>query len=477
MPESTSISELAKLLSLQQQAFTQQPLPSAVERRVNLQKLRSLLLEEKSAIAAAISADFSHRSVDETYLAEVLPSLEAIDFACKHLKRWMKPSRRSVSLAFQPAAAKVVYQPLGVVGVLVPWNYPLFLSIGPLVGALAAGNRVMIKMSEHTPRTAQLLKALLAKVFAEDLVALVQGETDVAIAFSQLPFDHLLFTGSTQVGRQVMQAAAENLTPVTLELGGKSPTIISEEAPLEETAQRIAFGKTVNAGQTCVAPDYLLVHESRLEELVQAISQAVKKFYPSLAGNSDYTAIINQRQLERLESYIADAKNLGAEVIQLPGSRVAESEMGEKDQRRLPLTLLLNVTDEMQVMQEEIFGPILPIITYKTFDEALDYIRQRPKPLAVYYFGYNPVEQQQVLQTLHAGGVCLNDTLLQVAQEDLPFGGVGASGMGHYHGYEGFLTFSHAKAVFSKPRFNAAKFIYPPYGSWLQKLILRFFLR
>lgn len=468
MPQSTSVSELAKLLSLQQQAFIQQPLPSAAQRNVWLQKLRGLLLEEKSAIAAAISADFSHRSVDETYLAEVLPSLEAIDYACKHLKRWMKPSRRSVSLAFQPASAKVVYQPLGVVGVLVPWNYPLFLSLGPLIGALAAGNRVMIKMSEHTPRTAQLLKELLAKVFAEDLVALVQGEAEVAIAFSQLAFDHLLFTGSTQVGRQVMQAAAQNLTPVTLELGGKSPTIISEEAPMQETAQRIAFGKTVNAGQTCVAPDYLLVHESRLDELVQALSQAVREFYPSLAGNPDYTAIINPRQVERLQAYITDAQALGAEVIQLPS---------EAQERRLPLTLLLKVTDTMQVMQEEIFGPILPIITYKTFDEALSYVRQRPKPLALYYFGYNKVEQQQVLQTLHAGGVCLNDTLLHVAQQDLPFGGVGASGMGHYHGYEGFLTFSHAKAVFSKSRFNAAKFIYPPYGGWLQKLILRFFLR
>ncbi|WP_036218200.1 coniferyl aldehyde dehydrogenase [Marinospirillum minutulum] len=467
MPQSTSVSELAKLLSLQQQAFIQQPLPSAAQRKVWLQKLRGLLLEEKSAIAAAISADFSHRSVDETYLAEVLPSLEAIDYACKHLKRWMKPSRRSVSLAFQPASAKVVYQPLGVVGVLVPWNYPLFLSLGPLIGALAAGNRVMIKMSEHTPRTAQLLKELLAKVFAEDLVALVQGDAEVAIAFSQLAFDHLLFTGSTQVGRQVMQAAAQNLTPVTLELGGKSPTIISEEAPMQETAQRIAFGKTVNAGQTCVAPDYLLVHESRLDELVQALSQAVREFYPSLADNPDYTAIINPRQVERLQAYITDAQALGAEVIQLPS---------EAQERRLPLTLLLKVTDTMQVMQEEIFGPILPIITYKTFDEVLSYVRQRPKPLALYYFGYNKVEQQQVLQTLHAGGVCLNDTLLHVAQQDLPFGGVGASGMGHYHGYEGFLTFSHAKAVFSKSRFNAAKFIYPPYGGWLQKLILRFFL-
>jgi len=468
MSQPRSISELASLLANQQQAFIQQPLPSADERRVWLQSLRGILLQEKARLAAAISADFGHRSVDETYLAEVLPCVEAIDYTCKHLKRWMKPSRRSVGLAFQPASAKVVYQPLGVIGILVPWNYPLFLSLGPMIGALAAGNRVMIKMSEHTPQTAQLIKELLAKVFPEKLVAVVQGDAEVAIAFSQLAFDHLLFTGSTRVGRQVMQAAAQNLTPVTLELGGKSPTIISKEAPVEETAQRIAFGKTVNAGQTCVAPDYLLVHESRLNELIQALSRAVRGFYPTLADNPDYTAIINQYQAERLQAYIADAQALGAEVIQLPS---------EGQERRLPLTLLLNVTDAMQVMQEEIFGPVLPVLTYKNFAEALTYIRQRPKPLALYYFGYNKVEQQQVLQTLHAGGVCLNDTLLQVAQQDLPFGGVGASGMGHYHGHEGFLTFSHAKAVFSKPRFNAAKFIYPPYGGWLQKCILKFFLR
>ncbi|NLD01295.1 MAG: coniferyl aldehyde dehydrogenase [Gammaproteobacteria bacterium] len=468
MSNNTPVAALSDLFSAQQQDFNAQLMPSAEQRIVWLQTLRKVLATEQHLIAETISADFSHRSHDETHLAELMPSLEGIDYACKNIQRWMKPSKRKVGLAFQPASAQVVYQPLGVIGVIVPWNYPLFLSIGPLTGALAAGNRVMIKMSEHTPHTAQLLKELLGRVFSEDLVCVVQGEVDVAVAFAELPFDHLLFTGSTQVGKQVMQAAAKNLTPVTLELGGKSPAIISADVPLADAAQRIAFGKTVNAGQTCVAPDYILVPEDRVTDFVAALRTAVLKFYPKLADNPDCTAIINQQHRQRLQDTIADAVNLGAEAIAMHS---------ETQDQRLPLTLLLNATDEMRVMQEEIFGPILPIVSYKSLDDALAYIRQRPRPLALYYFGYQRAEQQYVLNNSHAGGVCINDTLLHVAQHDLPFGGIGPSGMGHYHAHEGFLTFSHSKAVFSKQRFNAAKLIYPPYGGWLQKLILKFFLR
>lgn len=468
MSQNTPISTLPELLSAQQQAFQAHPMPSAEQRIEWLQALRSQLTAQQQQLAEAISADFSHRSQHETLLAELMPSLDGIDYACKRIKRWMKPSRRKVSLAFQPARAQVVYQPLGVVGVIVPWNYPLFLSIGPLTGALAAGNRVMIKMSEHTPRTAQLLKELFAQVFPADLVCVVQGEADVAAAFSALPFDHLLFTGSTTVGKQVMRAAANNLTPVTLELGGKSPAIIDTDIPLTDAAERIAFGKMVNSGQTCVAPDYVLVPETKVDEFVTALRNSVLKFYPKLIDNPDYTAIINPQQLQRLQATVADAIELGAEAI------VIHSE--EQDQR-LPLTLLLQVNDDMRVMQEEIFGPILPIVSYTTLDEALAYIAQRPRPLALYYFGYQREQQQHVLHNSHAGGVCINDTLMHVAQDDLPFGGIGPSGMGHYHGHEGFLTFSHSKAVFSKQRFNAAKLIYPPYGGWLQKLILKFFLR
>ncbi len=433
-----------------------------------LKSLANLLVTEQKAIIDAINADFSNRSADETLLAEVLPSLHGVHYATKRVRKWMKPSRRSVGMQFMPASAKVIYQPLGVVGVIVPWNYPLFLAIGPLTGALAAGNRVMIKMSESTPESARVLKDLLAKVFPEDLVAVVQGEVDVGVAFSKLPFDHLLFTGATSVGKHVMRAAAENLTPVTLELGGKSPAIVSASVPMKDAAERIAFGKSLNAGQTCVAPDYVLVPQNRVDEFVESYRQVVQGFFPTLENNPDYTAIINERQLSRLNGYLADAQARGATVIPL---------FPQAQGRRLPQALVLNVTDEMKIMQEEIFGPLLPVIPYQTLDQALSYVNERDRPLALYFFGYDKREQDHVLAQTHSGGVCLNDTLLHVAQDDMPFGGVGPSGMGHYHGHEGFLTFSKAKGVFSKPRFNAARVIYPPYGKSLQKLVYKLFIR
>jgi coniferyl-aldehyde dehydrogenase len=290
----------------------------------------------------------------------------------------------------------------------------------------------------------------------------------VGVAFSRQPFDHLLFTGATSIGKHVMRAAAENLTPVTLELGGKSPAIVSTEVPLRDAAERIAFGKTMNAGQTCVAPDYVLVPEDRVEGFVEAYRQAVQGFYPQLKDNPDYTAIINERQLGRLNGYLADAEAKGARLVPL---------FSEAQGRRLPHTLVLNATDEMKLMQEEIFGPLLPIVPYRRLEDAFAYINDRPRPLALYYFGYNRGEQQRVLHETHSGGVCLNDTLLHVAQDDMPFGGIGPSGMGHYHGHEGFLTFSKAKGVFIKQRFNAAKMIYPPYGKAIQKLVYKLFVR
>ncbi|KPA97451.1 coniferyl aldehyde dehydrogenase [Pseudomonas asplenii] len=461
-------SELQRLFQAQRRAYAAHPMPPAEQRRQWLESLRHLLSHERRAIIEAINADFGNRSADETLLAELMPSLHGIHYARKHLKRWMKPARRQVGLAFQPASAKVVYQPLGVVGVIVPWNYPLFLAIGPLVGALAAGNRVMLKLSESTPATGLLLKELLGRVFPEDLVCVVLGDVDIGMAFSKLPFDHLLFTGATSIGKHVMRAAAEHLTPVTLELGGKSPAIVSGDVPLKDAAERIAFGKTLNAGQTCVAPDYVLVPEERVGAFVEAYRQAVRGFYPTLADNPDYTSIINERQLARLNGYISDATSKGALLIPL---------FDQGQQRRMGHSLLLNVSDEMTVMQDEIFGPLLPIVPYNGLDEAFAYINQRPRPLALYYFGYNRGEQQRVLHETHSGGVCLNDTLLHVPQEDLPFGGIGPSGMGHYHGHEGFLTFSKAKGVLTKQRFNAARLIYPPYGKSIQKLIQKLFVR
>ena len=462
------LEELDRLFAAQRAAYTANPMPPAAQRQQWLKALRDMLSNERQALIDAISADFSHRSADETLLAELMPSLHGIHYASRHLKGWMKSSRRKVGMAFQPASAKVVYQPLGVVGIIVPWNYPLYLAIGPLVGALAAGNRVMLKLSESTPATGQLLKTLLGRIFPEDLVCVVLGEADIGVAFSRLRFDHLLFTGATSIGKHVMRAAAENLTPVTLELGGKSPAIVSGDVPLKDAAERIAFGKTLNAGQTCVAPDYVLVPQDRVGAFVEAYRQVVNNFYPTLADNPDYTAIINERQLTRLNSYVSDATSKGALLIPL-------FEQGQG--RRMPHSLLLNVTDEMTVMQDEIFGPLLPIVPYQDLDQAFAYINQRPRPLALYYFGYDKREQNRVLHETHSGGVCLNDTLLHVAQDDLPFGGIGPSGMGHYHGHEGFLTFSKAKGVLIKQRFNAAKLIYPPYGKSIQKLIQKLFIR
>ena len=462
------LSDLHLLLDKQRQAYAAHPYPPLEQRQQWLKSLRQLLSDEREVLIDAISQDFSHRSADETLFAELMPSLHGIDYTLKHLKRWMKPSARSVDVMFQPASAHVMYQPLGVIGIIVPWNYPLYLAMGPLIGALAAGNRVMLKLSEFTPATGRLLKDLLGRIFPEDCVAVVLGEADVAVAFSGLAFDHLLFTGSTQVGKLVMRAAAEHLTPVTLELGGKSAAIVSADVPLKDAAQRIAWGKSLNAGQTCIAPDYVLVPENRVQGFVDAYRQVMHSFYPTLIDNPDYTAIINERQLARLEHLKTDAVAKGARLIPLY----------EQDQgRRMAHCLVLDVNDDMQVMQEEIFGPLLPVVAYRDLEQALAYITERPRPLALYYFGYNKVEQQRVLQNSHSGGVCINETLLHVAVDDLPFGGVGPSGMGRYHGHEGFLTFSHAKSVLAKQRVNSSLAIYPPYGRKLGRLVQKLFIR
>ncbi|MBP8885088.1 MAG: coniferyl aldehyde dehydrogenase, partial [Pseudomonas sp.] len=389
------IEALEPLLAAQRAAYRANPMPSAEQRRAWLKALRGLILENRQALIDAVSRDFSNRSADETLLAELMPSLHGIHYASKRIKKWMKPSRRSVGLQFMPASAKVIYQPLGVVGIIVPWNYPLFLAIGPLTGALAAGNRVMIKMSESTPATSQLVKDLLARIFPEDLVSVALGEAEVGMAFSKLPFDHLLFTGATSIGKHVMRAAAENLTPVTLELGGKSPAIVSADVPLEHAAERIAFGKTLNAGQTCVAPDYVLVPRDRVEGFVAAYRDVVQRFYPQLKDNPDYTAIINERQLARLNGYLQDAQAKGARIVPI---------YPETQGRRLPQSLVLDVSDDMKLMQDEIFGPLLPVVPYDRIEDAFAYVNARPRPLALYYFGYDKREQQRVLHETHSGG-------------------------------------------------------------------------
>lgn len=463
----------ARVLAEQKQAFSRNPLPSLGERLDNLQRLKKALLAHEEQFCEAIDKDFNGRSRDETLIAEVIPSVEGINYAMKHLKGWMQPERRHVSMLFQPASNKVYYQPKGVVGIIVPWNYPLYLAVGPLVAAIAAGNRAMIKMSEFTPHTSALLANLVEATFPRDLVAIINGEADVAADFSTRPFDHLLFTGSTTVGRLVMKAASENLTPVTLELGGKSPAIVSGDVPVEDAAERIAFGKALNAGQTCVAPDYVLCPSDRITAFVDAFQDAMARMYPTLRDNPDYTGIINERQYRRLQDYLADARSKGAQVIEINPAE----EHFEDGCRKMPVTLLLNPTEDMKVMQDEIFGPLLPIVASKGLEDAMGFINRRPRPLALYYFGYDRDEQKRLLAGTHSGGVCINDALMHVAQDDLPFGGIGDSGMGHYHGKEGFLTFSHARAVFSKQKINSGKLIYPPHGGALHKLVYRFFIR
>lgn len=463
---------LDRIFEAQKAAFRKHPMPDADERIMHLNRLKQALIQNRQKLVAAINDDFSCRAEDETLLAEIFPSVEGIRYAARHVKKWMKPSRRHVGILFQPAKARVVYQPMGVVGIIVPWNYPLYLGVGPLAGALAAGNRVMIKMSRNTPRTADVLKTLIHETFDEDHVAVITGADGLGSAFSQKPWDHLVFTGSTAVGRHVMRAAADHLTPVTLELGGKSPAIISRDVPMEDAAERIAFGKQFNVGQTCVAPDYVLCPKDRVDAFVETFRECVARMYPVMDDNPQYTSIINPDEYERLTGLLTDAADKGAHIIKINPSD--ESFAGS---RKLPIHLLLNVTDEMRILQEEIFGPLLPVVPYDTLKDAVTYVNDRPRPLALYFFDYNKANMEYILNYTHSGGVLINDTLMHVAQDDMPFGGIGESGMGQYHGHEGFLAFSKAKGVMIRPKFNSGKFVYPPYGTLIHKLIYKFFIR
>jgi acyl-CoA reductase-like NAD-dependent aldehyde dehydrogenase len=383
----------------------------------------------------------------------------------------MKPQRRSVSLWFQPGRAEVISQPIGVVGIIVPWNYPIYLAVGPLVGALAAGNRALVKMSEFAPSTGALFDALVRSRFAADEVRVVNGDAEVARAFAALPFDHLLFTGSTGVGRAVMRAAADNLTPVTLELGGKSPAIVGPDYPIARAAERILIGKCMNAGQTCIAPDYALVPAGRVREFVDAARRTVAECYPDPLRSPDYTAIVNDRHFARLAGYLDEARARGAEIVAL-----APNASPDAATRRFPPMIVLGAPGDCRLMREEIFGPILPIVPYAELDDALAYVNERPRPLALYCFDRDARRIDRVLTGTVAGGVTINDTILHIAQESLPFGGVGPSGMGEYHGREGFEAFSKRKAVFRQSRLNTMGLFKPPYGKRFERLV-NFLLR
>jgi coniferyl-aldehyde dehydrogenase len=452
--------DMRGVLDAQRQAFLRAGPPSLQERRADLKKLADAIGRGGERLAAAISADFGHRSRHETELGELFPAQSAIRHTLSHLARWMRPKRVAVGLELLPARARILYQPVGVVGIISPWNYPFNLAIVPLVAALAAGNRVMLKPSELTPRTSDFLAELLARLFPTEQVATIVGGPETGQAFARLPFDHLFYTGSTGVGRLVMQAAAENLTPVTLELGGKSPCIVDEDAALASAVESIVHGKLLNAGQTCIAPDYVLLPERSLDDFVSLATATTQKFYPTLVRNPDYTSIVNERHYRRIAQYVAEAKANGVRAIEInPADDALPPEA-----RKLPPTLLIEPGDDLAVMREEIFGPVLPVKTYRTLDEAIDYVNRRPRPLALYYFGADAAKRDDVLRRTMSGGATVNGTLFHFAAENLPFGGIGPSGIGAYHGEFGFLTFSHRKGVFLQSRLSGTRFLYPPFG-------------
>ncbi|EXI82292.1 MAG: Coniferyl aldehyde dehydrogenase [Candidatus Accumulibacter appositus] len=471
----SNVEPLAARFALLQRAARGDPNPQHALRERRLLALDRMLRDSAVAIVEAVSRDFGHRSPAETRLLELFPSYEAIRHARRHLRRWMRPQRRAVSLWFQPGRAEVRYQPLGAVGIIVPWNYPVLLAIAPLAAALAAGNRALLKMSEMSPNTAALFATLVARTFAADEVSVVEGDASVAQAFSRLPFDHLLFTGSTAVGHQVMRAAADNLTPVTLELGGKSPAIIGPglagSKDFARAVERILIGKCMNAGQTCIAPDYVLLPAGDEQAFIERARAVVASAYPRLATNGDYSTIIDARHYARLCAYVDEARASGAEIVELAPGAAADPAI-----RRLPPLALLKVNDQQAVMQEEIFGPLLPIRTYRHLDDAIAFVSSRPRPLALYYFDSDSERIERVLDETLAGGVTINDTILHIAQDDLPFGGVGPSGMGRYHGFEGFETFSAKKGVFRQSRLSAIGLFKPPYGR-LFRLLTRIIMR
>ncbi len=451
-------------------AFEVDKYPDLQERKQRLSQLKEALLTHQDALCDAAAKDFGSKHLYETLLTDILPCIQQIDYSLKHLKRWMKPQKRQAGLALALSKVCVHAQPLGVVGVIAPWNFPIFMSIGPLITALAAGNRVMIKVSEFTPHTNQVLITLLGSVFASDLVHVVEGEADIAAQFSSLPFEHLLFTGSTEVGRKVMQSAASNLTPVTLELGGKSPVVVAPDMDMDDAVERLIYGKTLNSGQICVSPDYVLIPKGQSQAFISAYQRRFSKLYPSGAQSEDYTSLISQAHFDRIQSWLEEAKQGGAAV------EPANPNAIDSNKRKMITHLVTNAPQDSQLMLNEIFGPVLPIVEYDTLGDAIQYINQRPKPLALYVFSHVQSSVHHVLDNTQSGGVCVNDTILQVIAEDAPFGGVGTSGMGHYHGKEGFLTFSHLRTVVARKKWYPTRLVHPPFRG-IHRLIRKYLIR
>jgi coniferyl-aldehyde dehydrogenase len=448
------------------------PAPTLAERLDRLARLRAAIRDNEARFEQAISADFGHRSPIETAIAETLLVLGEIRHATKHLKKWMAPQRVPTALQFAPAKNRLMPQPLGVIGIIAPWNYPLQLTLAPAVGALAAGNRVMIKPSELVPRFSALLAEIIAAKFDAPEMTVTGVEDEIAKSFASLPFDHLIFTGSTRVGRLVAEAAGRNLTPVTLELGGKSPVIIDRSADLDQAAARIAYGKLLNAGQTCIAPDYVLLPEASLQEFAAKLDGQMRRMYGTSPDNADYTSIVSDRHYARLEALVADAAAKGARIVHAADA----GDPAWKSKRKFPPTLVIGASPEMTIMQEEIFGPLLPIVGYKNAQEPVNWINRHDRPLALYWFGKDDAARDEVLARTVSGGVTVNDCLFHFTQINQPMGGVGASGTGAYHGEWGFRNLSKLKPVFYRSPFNRLADLYPPYGGKIARLqkMLRF---
>jgi coniferyl-aldehyde dehydrogenase len=463
-----SPANLERVFALQHAASRREPYPSFAQRRDRLSRLIDLLCTHQDALCAAVAADFGRRSALNTRLFDILPPLNALKYARSQLAAWMRPTRRRSSFPYNWIGAKsaVRHVPLGVVGNMSPWNFPVTLALSPLGGMLAAGNRVMLKPSELTPHTSEVLRDLIGRAFAEDEIHVATGGVDVAARFAALPFDHLLFTGSTEIGRRVAEAAAVNLVPVTLELGGKSPVLVSETADVAGVAAKVAFAKITNAGQICLAPDYLMIHRSRRDELVAHLRRAAQAMYPEGTASADYVNIISDRHARRLRAHLADAAARGNAVIPLFDDPISA------DPRCLAPHLVLIEKDGGTLMDEEIFGPILPILAVDGLEQALARIGAAPRPLALYYFGSDTAQIRRVAQEVACGGLVINDLMMHFLQDDLPFGGIGDSGMGGYHGPEGFQRFSHAKSIFEQSSMiDLGPLLRPPFGKWIRRVL------
>ncbi|WP_374939370.1 coniferyl aldehyde dehydrogenase [Sphingomonas sp. NBWT7] len=462
------------MLAAQRESFMAAlPEPLSV-RKDRLKRAAAMIRDHADRFCDALSEDFGHRSREQSMVTDIAGSIGPIEHALKNLDRWSRTEKRTVQfpLGLLGAKAWVEYQPKGVIGVIAPWNFPVNLVMSPLAGVFAAGNRAMVKTSEYTPVTAALFEEIVGRYFDPAELVFVSGGPEVGQAFAALPFDHLLFTGATGIGRHILHAAADNLTPVTLELGGKSPVIVGKGADVKQTSERVAIGKMLNAGQICLAPDYVLVPSDQEEAVVDGLKAAASAMYPTLLANPDYTSVVNDRHFQRLNDWIEDARAKGARVEVV---NPANEDFGSTNSRKMPLHIVRDVTDDMTLMQEEIFGPVLPVRRYDGIDGAIAEVNRRDRPLGLYYFGSDEGERRRVLDRTISGGVTLDDVVFHVSMEDLPFGGVGPSGMGAYHGYDGFRTFSHAKAVYKQARIDVAKLagLKPPYGAATRKAVAR----